>query len=91
LDSRKEHKPESSALDTAAAMGVQLLTGEQYRELQKLGNFDSKTSSWVTTPPEIRKRGGALFGDRRYGHVFIYHNGAQSYYAARAFRASLRV
>ncbi len=91
LDSRKEHKPKDSAMDMAAAMGIELLTEQEYRELQKLGNFDMKTSSWVTTPPEIRKLGGALFGDRRYGHVFIYHNGAQSYYGARAFRGSLRV
>ncbi|GAB3202584.1 hypothetical protein ABID22_002709 [Pontibacter aydingkolensis] len=91
LESRKEHKPENNALDMAAAMGLELLTEEQYRHLQKLGEFDAKTSSWVKTPSEIRKLGGALFGDYRYGHVFIYHNGAQSYYAARAFRGSLRV
>ncbi len=91
LDSRKEHKPKNNAIDMAAAMGVEILSEEQYRELQKLGVFDSKTSSWVKTPAEIRKLGGALFCDRRYGHVFVYHNGAQSYYAARAFRASLRV
>jgi len=91
LDSRKEHKPENNAIDMAAAMGIELLTDDQYRELQKLGNFDMKTSSWVKAPPDIRKLGGALFGDRRYGHVFIYHNGAQSYYASRAFRGSLRV
>lgn len=91
LESRKEHKPDDNAVDMAAAMGVELLTEEQYRELQKLGNFDTKTSSWVRTPADIRKLGGALFGDRRFGHVFIYHNGAQSYYAARAFRGSLRV
>jgi hypothetical protein len=91
LDSRKEHKPENNALDMAAAMGIELLTEEHYRELQKLGNFDRKTSSWVKAPADIRKLGGALFGDRRYGHVFIYHNGAQSYYSARAFRGSLRV
>jgi hypothetical protein len=91
LDSRKEHKPENNAIDMAAAMGIELLTEEQYRELQKLGSFDTKTSSWVKTPADIRKLGGALFGDRRYGHVFIYHNGAQSYYAARGFRGSLRV
>ncbi|MEY3897906.1 MAG: hypothetical protein RLZZ214_3427 [Verrucomicrobiota bacterium] len=91
LDSRKEHKPKDNAMDLAAAMGIELLTEEQYRELQKLGNFDLKTSSWVKTPPEIRKLGGALFGDRRFGRVFIYHNGAQSYYGARAFRGSLRV
>jgi Protein of unknown function (DUF4256) len=91
LDSRKEHKPKNNAIDIAAAMGVELLTEEQYRELQKLGNFDTKTSSWVKTPSAIRKLGGALFCDRRFGHVFVYHNGAQSYYSARAFRASLRV
>ena len=91
LDARKEAKPASSALDVAEAMGVELLTEEQYRDLQKLGEFDLKTSSWVKTPPEIRKLGGALFCDRRYDHVFVYHNGAQSYYAARAFRASLKV
>lgn len=91
LDSRKEHKPKNNAMDMAAAMGIELLAEEQYRELQKLGNFDMKTSSWVKTPPDIRKLGGALFGDRRFGHIFIYHNGAQSYYGARAFRGSLRV
>ena len=91
LNSRKEHKPQDSAMDMVAAMGVELLTEEQYRELQALGNFDTKTSSWVKTPPEIRKLGGALFCDRRYNHVFVYHNGAESYYAARAFRVSLRV
>ncbi len=91
LDSRKEHKPENNALDMAAAMGIEILTEEQYRELQKLGPFDTKTSSWVKTPADIRKLGGALFGDRRFGHVFVYHNGAQSYYAARAFRGALRV
>ena len=91
LESRKEHKPENSALDMADAMGVELLTEEQYRELQKLGNFDTKTSSWVKTPSEIRKLGGAIFADYRFGRVFVYHNGAQSYYAARAFRGSLRV
>ena len=91
LDARKEHKPKDSALDMAAAMGIELLTEEQYRELQKLGEFDTKTSSWVKTPAPIRKLGGALFCDRRYGHVFIYHNGAQSYYAARSFRGLLRV
>jgi hypothetical protein len=91
LDSRKEHKPANSAMDLAAAMGIELLTQEEYRELQELGNFDMKTSSWVKTPDSIRKLGGALFGDRRFGQVFIYHNGAQSYYGARAFRGSLRV
>lgn len=91
LDSRKEHKPKNNAIDMAAAMGIELLTEEQYRELQKLGNFDMKTSSWVKAPADIRKLGGALFGDRRFGHVFVYHNGAQSYYGARAFRGSLRV
>lgn len=91
LDSRKEAKPASSALDMAAAMGIQLLTEEAYRGLQKLGEFDTRTSSWIVTPPEIRKRGGALFCDRRYGAVFTYHNGAESYYAARGFRGSLRV
>ena len=91
LESRKEHKPENSALDMAAAMGIELLTEGQYRELQQLGNFDAKTSSWVITPSAIRKLGGALFCDRRYDHVFVYHNGAESYYAARAFRGSLRV
>jgi hypothetical protein len=91
LESRKEHRPETSAMDLAAAMGIEILTEAEYRELQKLGPFDEKTSSWVQTPPEIRKLGGALFGDCRYATVFIYHNGAQSYYAARAFRGSLRV
>jgi hypothetical protein len=91
LESRKEHKPKNSALDMAAAMGIELLTEEQYRELQKLGNFDTKTSSWVKTTSNIRKLGGALFCDRRYDNVFVYHNGADSYYAARAFRGSLRV
>jgi Protein of unknown function (DUF4256) len=90
-ESRKEHKPEDNAIDMAAAMRIELLTEEEYRELQKLGDFDTKTSSWVRTPPEIRKLGGALFCDRRYGNVFVYHNGAQSYYAARGFRGSLRV
>lgn len=91
LESRKEHKPKDSAIDMAAAMGIELLTEEQYRELQELGEFDTKTSSWVKTPADIRKLGGALFCDRRYDHVFVYHNGAESYYAARAFRGSLRV
>src|SRR6266849_2874152 len=91
LESRKEHKPEDSAIDMAAAMGIELLTEEQYRDLQKLGNFDTKTSSWVKTPSAVRKLGGALFCDRRFDTVFLYHNGAESYYAARAFRGSLRV
>ncbi|MFH1499510.1 MAG: DUF4256 domain-containing protein [Verrucomicrobiota bacterium] len=91
LDSRKEHKPHNTAIDLATEMGVELLTPDQYRDLQKLGEFDLKTSSWVLTPPEIRKLGGALFGDRRYDTVFIYHNGAQSYYGARGFRAVLKV
>jgi hypothetical protein len=91
LESRKENKPESNAIDMATAMGIELLTEEQYRELQKLGNFDTKTSSWVKTPSNIRKLGGALFCDRRYDTVFVYHNGAESYYAARGFRGSLRV
>jgi hypothetical protein len=91
LDSRKEHKPKNNAMDMAADMGVELLTEEQYRELQKLGKFDTKTSSWVKAPADIRKLGGALFGDHRFGRVFIYHNGAQSYYSARGFRSSLRV
>jgi hypothetical protein len=91
LESRKEHKPKNSAIDMAAAMGIELLTEEQYRELQELGDFDLKTSSWIKTPAAIRKPGGALFCDRRYDHVFVYHNGAESYYAARGFRGSLRV
>ena len=91
LEERKENKPENSAIDLAAAMGFELLTEEQYRELQKLGSFDAKTSSWVKTPSEIRKLGGALFCDRRYNHVFVYHNGADSYFAARGFRGSLRI
>jgi hypothetical protein len=91
LDSRKEHKPKNNVVDVAEAMGVELLTEEQYRELQKLGNFDAKTSSWVKTPADVRILGGALFCDRRFGRVFVYHNGAQSYYSARAFRALLRI
>ena len=91
LASRKENKPENSAVEMAAAMGVQLMTEEQYRALQQLGEFDTKTSSWIDTPLELRKLGGALFCDRRYGRVFVYHNGAQSYYAARGFRGTLRV
>ena len=91
LDSRKEHKPENSAVDLADAMGIELLTEDQYRELQKLGNFDTKTSSWVKTPPAILKLGGAVFCDRRYDAVFLYHNGAESYYAARGFRGSLKI
>jgi hypothetical protein len=91
LESRKENRPENNAVDLAAAMGIELLTEAEYRELQKLGEFDLKTSSWVATPTAVRKLGGALFCDRRYGQVFTYHNGAQSYYAVRAFRGSLRV
>lgn len=91
LESRKEHKPENSAIEMAVDMGIELLTEEQYRELQELGNFDTKTSSWVQTPADIRKLGGALFCDRRYNTIFLYHNGAESYYAARGFRGSLRV
>ena len=91
LNARKEHKPKTSATDMATAMGVEILTEAQYRELQTLGEFDTKTSSWVKTPPEIRRLGGALFCDRRYDHVFTYHNGAESYYAARAFRGALKV
>lgn len=91
LNARKEHKPANTALDMAADMGIELLTEEQYRELQKLGNFDTKTSSWIQTPASIRKLGGALFCDRRYDTVFLYHNGAESYYAARGFRGALRV
>jgi hypothetical protein len=91
LKSRKENKPKDSAINMAAAMGIELLTEEEYRELQKLEEFDTKTSSWVKTPPHIRKLGGAIFCDRRYDHVFVYHNGAESYYAARGFRGSLRI
>ncbi|MCB9924087.1 MAG: DUF4256 domain-containing protein [Planctomycetaceae bacterium] len=91
LESRKEHRPKNNAVDMAAGMGIELLTEGQYRELQQLGQFDTKTSSWVQTPAEVRKLGGAIFCDFRYGRVFVYHNGAQSYYAARAFRGSLRV
>jgi len=91
LDSRKEFKPKNSAMDMAAAMGIKLLTEEEYRELQTLGNFDTKSSSWVEAPADMRKLGGGLFGDRRYGRVFTYHNGAQSYYSGRGFRGSLRV
>lgn len=91
LDARKEHKPKNSAVNMANAMGVELLTEEQYRELQQLGNFDTKTSSWILTPADIRKLGGAIFADYRYGTVFVYHNGAESYYAGRGFRGSLRV
>ncbi len=91
LDSRKEHKPKSSALDMAATMDAELLTEEQYQELQKLGTFDTKSSSWLKTPAEIRKLGGAIFGDRRFGRVFVYHNGAESYYSGRGFRGRLKV
>ena len=91
LEARKEHKPENNAIDMATAIGIELLTEEQYRALQELGNFDMKTSSWIKTPSNIRKLGDALFCDRRYGQVFVYHNGAESYYAARGFRGSLRV
>lgn len=91
LRSRKEHKPRSSAVDMAAAMGIELLSEEQYRELQKLGDFDTTTSSWVMTPPGVRMRGGALFCDRRFGRVFVYHSGAESYYAARGFRGAIRL
>ena len=91
LDSRKENKPKANAVEMAAKMGIELLTEEQYRELQKLGEFDTKTSSWIKTPPEIRKLGGALFCDRRFSTVFVYHNGAESYYAARGFRGVLKV
>lgn len=89
--SRKEHKPKSSAIEMAAAMGIEILTVEEYRQLQELGEFDTKTSSWIKTPADIRKLGGALFCDRRYNHVFTYHNGAESYYAARGFRGSLKI
>uniref|UniRef100_UPI0037514687 DUF4256 domain-containing protein n=1 Tax=Flavobacterium sp. TaxID=239 RepID=UPI0037514687 len=88
---RKEHKPENNVMDMVACMGIELLTEEQYRALQQFGNFDTKTSSWIETPSEIRKLGGAIFADFRYGNVFVYHNGAESYYAARGFRGSLRV
>lgn len=91
LESRKKHKPENNAIDVATTMGIELLTEEQYRELQQLGDFDMKSSSWVQTPSDIRELGGALFCDYRFGHVFVYHNGADSYYAARGFRGSLRV
>jgi hypothetical protein len=91
LESRKEHKPKNSAIDLATAMGIELLSEEQYRELQQLGDFDTKTSSWVQTPAPVRALGGALFGDYRYGNVFVYHNGAESYYGVRGFRGSLRV
>ena len=91
LESRKEHKPKDNAIDMASAIGIQLLTEEEYRALQELGNFDTKTSSWIMTPADIRKLGGALFCDRRYDTVFVYHNGAESYYAARGFRGSLRI
>ncbi len=91
LESRKEFRPENSAVDMAAAMGIELLTEDEYRELQKVGRFDTKTSSWLTTPSDIRTLGGAIFADRRYDHVFVYHNSAPSYYAARGFRGSLRV
>jgi hypothetical protein len=91
LESRKANKPKSSAVELASTMGIEMLTEEQYRQLQQLGEFDTKTSSWITTPPEVRSLGGALFCDRRYGKVFVYHNGAESYYAARGFRGLLRV
>lgn len=91
LESRKEHKPKNSALGMAAEMGIEILNEEQYRYLQTLGNFDTKTSSWIKTPADIRKHGGAIFGDYRYGQVFIYHNGAESYYAVRGFRGTLKV
>lgn len=91
LESRKEHKPKNNAVDMAADIGIEILTEDQYRELQQLGEFDLKTSSWVKTPPEIRKLGGAVFCDRRYDHIFLYHNGAQSYYAARGFRGQIKI
>jgi hypothetical protein len=91
LESRKENRPRDTAMDMAAAMGIEILTEEQYRELQKLGDFDTKTSSWLKTPSEIRRLGGAIFADRRYDHVFVYHNGAPSYYGVRGFRGSLKV
>lgn len=91
LNSRKENKPKGNAMEMAAEMGIEILTEEQYRELQKLGEFDTKTSSWLVTPPAIRKLGGAIFGDRRYNQVFVYHNGAESYYAARGFRGLIRI
>ncbi|MES5868698.1 DUF4256 domain-containing protein [Bacillus cereus group sp. RP32] len=91
LEARKKHKPENNVIDVVTAMGIELLTEEQYRELQQLGDFDMKSSSWVQTPSDIRELGGALFCDYRFGHVFVYHNGADSYYAARGFRGSLRV
>jgi len=91
LDARKEHKPVNSAMDVAAAMGIEILTEDKYKYLQELGNFDLKTSSWLKTPPEIRKHGGAIFADRRYDHVFVYHNGADSYYGSRGFRGCLKV
>jgi len=91
LDARKEHKPKNSAMDLAAAMGIELLTEEEYHALQRIGDFDTKTSNWLRTPAEIRKLGGAIFGDRRFGRVFVYHNGAESYYSGRGFRGSLRV
>lgn len=91
LESRKEHKPKNNVMDLASSMGIEILTEDQYRELQKLGNFDTKSSSWLQTPLEIRRLGGAIFGDYRFGRVFVYHNGAESYYAGRAFRGALRV
>jgi hypothetical protein len=91
LESRKEHKPENNVLDMAASFGIEILTEQQYLDLQKLGSFDTKTSSWIRTPPEIRKLGGAIFCDRRYDHVFVYHNGAESYYGTRGFRSSLKL